>query len=321
MHSAFLIISYTDTTCRIRIMLNAMTAKYTSFFLLLLIAVFQLFSPASSLSEGKDYTIGPRDIITVSIFAGGEKQQEVDLTVSGQGTINVPFIGSLKAEGLTIPELESAITKPLAAEYFVDPAVNIQVKEYHNLQYYISGAVRDPGLYETSSNVSLMELIAKAGGALPERGNVAYILRASSGNIANGEDIENLISYKDPLKVDLKDLMDKGDMTHNILLQSGDVVYIPLEKALNLAESNIYVEGEVAKPGVYSFQTGLTALNACIIAGGFNEFAAPNRTTIIRKKEGKQEVIKVDLNQVKEGKTQDIELEPGDRIHIPETWF
>jgi polysaccharide export outer membrane protein len=274
-----------------------------------------------SLGQGKEYLIGPRDVITIAIFAGGEKQQEVDLTVSGQGMINVPFIGSVKADGLTIPQLEALITKPLAEEYFVDPEVNIQIKEYHSLQYYISGAVKTPGLYEMTSEASLMELIAKAGGVLPERGNVAYILRESTSNLAKGEDIEDLISSKEPIRVDLKSLLDKGDMSHNLLLKSGDVVYIPLEKALNLAESNIYVEGEVNKPGVYSYQPGLTALNACIMAGGFGDFAAPNRTKIIRNTEKGPEVIRINLNDVKEGRIPDIELQPGDRINVPETWL
>src|SRR4030042_489668 len=87
--------------------------------------------PRPAVAQGKEYLIGPRDVITITIFAGGEKQQEVDLTVSGQGIINVPFIGPVKAEGLTIPQLESIIIKPLAEEFFVDPEVNIQIKEYH----------------------------------------------------------------------------------------------------------------------------------------------------------------------------------------------
>ncbi len=295
------------------------TKKVIRIYLFIFIALLLL--PVASLSQGKEYLLGPRDVLSLTIFAGGEKQQEVDLTVSGQGMINIPFIGPVKAEGLTIPRLESLITKPLADDYFVDPEVIIQIKEYHSLQYYISGAVKQPGLYEMTSEATLMELIAKAGGVLPERGNVAYILRESTGNMKDEKDIEALISKKEPVKVDLKSLLDKGDMSNNLPLKSGDVVYIPLEKTLNLAESNIYVEGEVKKPGVYSFQPGLTALNACIMAGGFDKFAAPNRARIIRQNGEAQEVIHINLNDVKEGKIPDIELKPGDRIHIPETWL
>ncbi|MFC1840614.1 SLBB domain-containing protein [Thermodesulfobacteriota bacterium] len=272
-------------------------------------------------AQNKDYHLGAKDVITLTIFAGGEKQQEIDLTMSSQGMINVPFIGPVKAGGLTITELEALIAEPLAEDYFVDPEVNIFIKEYHSLQYYISGAVKSPGLFEMTSEASLLELIAKAGGLLPERGNVAYVLRESTGKIQENGDIEKLISSKEPLKVDLKSLLDKGDMTHNLILKSGDVVYIPLEKALNPAESKIYVEGEVRSPGVFDYQPGLTALNACIMAGGFSEFAAPNRTRIIRRVDETQEIIKIKLNDIKEGNIPDIELRPGDRIHVPETWL
>jgi len=284
----------------------------TAFIIPFLFQVFLYPFPGLSGAQGNAYHIGPRDVLTLTIYAGGEKQQEVDLAVSAQGMINAPFIGPVRAEGLTIPQLEELITQPLTRDYFVNPEVNIRIKEYHSLQYYISGAVKSPGLYEMTSETSLMELIAKAGGVLPERGNMAYILRAST---------ENPLSHKDPIKVDLKGLLDKGDMSLNLVLQPGDVVYIPLERALDLAESKIYVEGEVKKPGIYDYQPGLTAMNACIMAGGFSKFAAPNRTRIIRNQGDKQETIKINLNEVKKGKVPDIELKPGDRIHVPETWL
>lgn len=279
--------------------------------------MFSFFSNA----QNEDYLIGPRDILTVIIYAGGEEQQKVDLTVSAQGTINAPFIGPVSVKGLSIRQLELAITEPLARDYFVNPQVNIRVKEYHSLHYYISGAVKSPGMYEVSSNTSLMELLAKAGGVLPERGNVAYILRESVELIEQKEKIEDFILAKDPIKIDLKKLLDLGDMSFNVMLRPGDVVYIPLEKTLDLAESKIYIEGEVKKPGVYDFQVGLTAMNACIMAGGFDKFAAPNRTKIIRKNKENQEIIKINLDEVREGKIPDIELKPGDRIYVPETWL
>ena len=274
------------------------------------------------MAQGKKaYVIGPRDVLSLTIYAGGEKQQEVKLTVSTNGTINVPFIGAVKAVGLTIPQLEKRITRPLAKGYFVSPEVNIPVAEYHSLQYFISGAVKIPGLYEMTSRATLMELIAKAGGLLPDRGNIAYILRDSTADVVGGKAIKEILSRKEPIKVDLEGLLDRGDMTNNLALKTGDVVYIPLGKALDLARSKIYVGGKVKKPGLYDYQPGLTALSVCILAGGFDKFAAPNRTKIIRKEKGKRKVIEVNLNDVKDGKAPDVELKPGDRIQVPESWL
>lgn len=289
------------------------------FTLFVLISHFSTHNPLQA--QGTAYRIGPRDVLTLTIHAGGEKQQVTRLTVSSQGMINVPFVGSLKADGMTVSQLEDLVTKPLAADFFVNPEVNIVVSEYHSLQYYISGAIASPGLYEMKSEATLMELIAKAGGVSPQHGNIAYILHQSINHVTSKQENGDLLKNKDPVKINLKNLLDKGDMTQNIVLQSGDVVYIPAESSQNLAESKIYVEGEVNKPGVYDYQEGLTALNACIMAGGFGKFAAPNRTQIIRQDGDRQIIIKIDLIDVKKGKIPDVEIKPGDRIHIPETWL
>ncbi len=275
---------------------------------------FVICNPAPAQMEA--YRIGPRDVITLTIYAGGELQNRLDLTVSEKGTINVPFIGSVSAAGRTIFELESFITNPLTRDYFVNPEVNVSVKEYHSLQYFISGAVESPGLYEMTSKATLLELLAKAGGVLPTRGNVAYIQRKSGNHNGKGGSPNT-----GSIKVDLKKLLDQGDMSQNRALESGDVVYIPPEKTLNLADSKIYVGGEVKKPGLFNFQPGLTALSACIMAGGFTKFAAPNRTRVIRHQGDKKVIIKINLNAVKKGKAADVKLLPGDRIQVPETWL
>ena len=77
----------------------------------------------------------------------------------------------------------------------------------------------------------------------------------------------------------------------------------------------------VKNPGLHDYQPGLTALSVCIMAGGFDKFAAPNRATIIRTVDGAQEVIKIDLEKVIKGKLADVPLKPGDRLHIPESWM
>lgn len=170
----------------------------------------------SAYKEENTYNIGPNDILNISIFAGGEVQHTEDLTVSSLGNINVPYIGIVKAEGLTLSELEEIIAEPLGKEYFVSPKVNISLKQ---------------------------------------------------------------------------------------------------------SKLKIYVEGEIKAPNAYEFEPGITALKACITAGGFTTFAAPNRTKIIRKNKDKIEVIKINLEKVKDGKIPDIELKPGDRIHVPESWL
>jgi polysaccharide export outer membrane protein len=157
---------------------------------------------------------------------------------------------------------------------------------------------------EIATKTTLMELIIKAQGVIPEHGKWAYVFRGDSQK-----------------KIDLKRLLEQGDMRTNPVLEPGDVVYIPSQEQTAQAEFKIYVEGEVKSPNMYDYQPGITALNACIMAGGFNQFAAPNRTRIIRRTPEEIITIRINLEKVKDGKIPDIELQPGDRIHVPETWL
>lgn len=293
--------------------MNKASFQQTQFRMYILLFICVLF-PLNHSFAGSIYKLGPQDIVNIAIFAGGEEQVNVIVTVSDQGMINAPFIGPVKASGLSTSTLEKSIYKLLAADYFVSPQVNIQIKEYNSLQYSISGAVKSPGKYEMRSATTVMDLIAKAGGVVPERGNVAYILRESPTSQSEQK-------YNEPINVNLVKLLDEGDMSHNQSLESGDAVYIPLAKGRNQSESKVYVVGMVKKPGLHDYQPGLTALSVCIMAGGFDKFAAPNRATIIRTVDGAQKVIKIDLEKVIKGKLADVPLKPGDRLHIPESWM
>lgn len=293
---------------------------------LLLALLLILVAAQTGLCRVNSYQLGPRDVLTLSIYAGGVEQETIKVTLSEQGKINVPFIGTVAAKGLTLTELEEAIQKPLEKDFFVSPQVNIQINEYHSISFFISGAIKTPGKYEMRSTTDFLELLAKSGGVLTQRGNVAYILRedrnlAFTDKALKGKSVKQAIKTRETLKVDLTKLLDEGDMTHNLRLISGDIIYIPLSKKLNQTGSKVYVEGEIKTPGVYDFQPGMTALAACIMAGGFDKYAAISRSKIIRMVNGEQEVIDIDLKKVSKGKRPDIPIKPGDRIHIPETWL
>lgn len=83
----------------------------------------------------------------------------------------------------------------------------------------------------------------------------------------------------------------------------------------------IYVMGEVKHPGIYSLSDGPTLLSACALAGGFTDFAAPQKAKIARYEDGKLKYITVDLTKAKRSKTEDVRLRGGDRLEIPHRLF
>jgi polysaccharide export outer membrane protein len=289
-------------------------------------ALVLLCSAVSALGQKGKYVLGIGDRLSFLLYAGGELQLRgggaIMLTISQEGTITLPFLGKTKADGLTIDELTQEITTRLKADYFVDPQVILSVVGYRSKKVYILGEVRNPGSYGMEhENTSLIELISMAGGATEKRGKKAFVLRGAYDDIAFGGKIDELVEKKEPIAVDLQRLLERADLTANVRLRPDDVVYIPPRMFVDIAQSKIYVMGHVNKPGVYEFQDGITALNACLLAGGFAKFAAPNRATLTRFENGKKTIIKIDLNDVREGNADDVILNPGDRVYVPKSWL
>ena len=155
-------------------------------FSITLLCMLVVFLGGNSYAAEAGYKIGPADILAVSVFAGGEQQVSVELTVSEQGYVNFPFIGTVKAAGMTSSDMEKELVLPLERDYFVNPQVHIQLKEYHSLHFFISGAVKKPGKYEMQADTKIMDLIAKAEGVTPDSGNVAYVMH--DGKVGTRED-------------------------------------------------------------------------------------------------------------------------------------
>ncbi len=284
-------------------------------------ALLCLFTALPSLGQKKPYIIGSDDVLSVIIFAGGKTQESLELTVSSEGSVNFPFLGKVKAEGLSITQFTEKVTEPLARDYFVDPQVILNVKDYRSKRVYITGAINDPGLYALENPTTILELIAKAGGVTKERGHYAYVLKGSIEKL-HGKDIDQLVDQEKSVQVNLRKLLDRGSTKENVELQPGDVIYFPPTRFSDLTHYKIYVLGKVNRPGVYDFQEGLTALDACILAGGFARYAAPNRTVITRREGGKkQETITINLDRVRKGEAKDMLLKPGDRIYVPKSWL
>jgi len=280
-----------------------------------------VFAQAGAGAE-KPYIIGPGDVLSVTIFAGGAVHDSMELAVSPKGTINFPYLGEIKAAGLSINQLTEVTSQPLERDYFVNPQVIINIKDYKSKKVYITGAIEKPGLYALEGTTSLLELIAKAGGFTKDRGNIAYVLKGSLKEINQHKAIDQLVHEKKSIEVNLKELLDQGITSRNIELEADDVVYIRPTTFSDQTQYKIYVLGKVEKPGVFDFQEGLTALDACILAGGFAKYAAPNRTVITRRESNEaQQTINVNLEKVRKGEEKDIPLRPGDRIYVPESWF
>ncbi|HDH97038.1 MAG TPA: hypothetical protein ENF73_04860 [Proteobacteria bacterium] len=243
-----------------------------------------------------DYTIGPADVIKITVFNEPELSRTV--RVAADGTISFPLLGNVEVAGLTPTALEEKLEKLLGERYLVEPQVWVEILEYNSQKVYVLGAVKEPGYYELRGPTTLLEVISRAGGITSDAGKAIVITSKDTGGEAKVRVINR------------EKLLVEGEVSLDVRLSGGDVVYVPRAK-------EVYVFGEVKKPGAVMYQEGLTVLQAVSLAGGLTDMAAPRRVRIIRNSDGKRSTIEVDLKEILKDASKDIEVLPSDVVIVP----
>jgi polysaccharide export outer membrane protein len=289
------------------------------------LAFFGLTLLTLALGQGmaqEDYVLGVGDKLRIEVI--GEPSLTTEGDISPRGTITFWVLGDIPAANKTLEAFKDELTSILAEKYLQKPVVKVEVKEYHSKEVVIQGAVARPGNYYLRTNwTSILKLISEAGGASQDIGTRAYIIRSYlvPGQQPKFEESQ-LKEQANRVEVDLKKLLVEGDVSEDKPVYGGDFVFIASTESEALQKNFVWVEGAVKNPGKINYQEGLTAFAASIQAGGFTEFASPNRATIHRlMPDGKTVTIKVKLLNIRKGKIPDVPLQPGDRMTIPESIF
>jgi polysaccharide biosynthesis/export protein len=102
------------------------------------------------------------DILEISVFKVPELSKSVQ--VADTGTINLPLLGDVQASGKTASEIEKDVTRQLGAKYLKSPQVTVYVKDHNSQRVTIEGSVKTPGVYPIRGTLSLVQLVATAGG-------------------------------------------------------------------------------------------------------------------------------------------------------------
>jgi len=89
-----------------------------------------LFTIPVRAEQPSTYQVGPGDVLQVTFYAGGEKQEDFSGTVSPLGTVTCPLLGEVKVAGMTTYEVSKAMTERLSHDFFVDPQVLVSVHDY-----------------------------------------------------------------------------------------------------------------------------------------------------------------------------------------------
>src|SRR5262249_26487158 len=222
-------------------------------------------------------------------------------TVGDDGTITMPAVGKINVSGLTIPQVEQRIKGLLESKILNKADVTVELVEAGSRPISVIGAVNKPGRLGATGNITLMQAITAAGGLAAGYGRNLYVLRTS----ANG--------LSEQVAIDIDDLMVNGNPDVNIPLRANDVVNIPIESMIN-----VYVLGEVMKPGKVQFRSSQrpTLLQALAEAGGPTDRASKS----VLLKRG-NETRSLNYFKIVEGQIPDVPLLDGDTIYLKASFF
>lgn len=224
------------------------------------------------------YRIGPNDVIRIQVF--GEEDLSLERKVGGDGKIDYPLLGAVPVEGKTVEELQRYLTTHLASGYLQRPEVSVSIVRHRN--FYVGGEVKTPGGFPYEEGLTLQKAIAMAGGLTEKSDKTGIRVKRVNGQVAEA------------------------------LVLEPDALIMPDDLILVAQAQKFYVNGEVRRPGDYSYEKGLTVHKAITMAGGFTEKASQGSTKVLRIVNGQEERFEMTLDSL---------VDPGDIIVVPQRFF
>jgi protein involved in polysaccharide export with SLBB domain len=146
----------------------------------LILAVFLILgclgsAPVAQAQSANAYTLGVGDKIHVTVF--NEPDLTGDFSIDDQGFVSLPLIGQVHIAGLTPSQAQVTITQKYAANYLVNPRVNVDVMNYR--PFFILGEVRSPGSYPYVNGMTVLNAVVYAGGYTPRGDRYDIVVKHS----------------------------------------------------------------------------------------------------------------------------------------------
>lgn len=248
------------------------------------------FAPISNVPVPSNYTVGAGDEIVIQLF--GKENQTYRLRVNRAGVINFPELGPVQVAGMKFSEVRQSLTTRVE-EQMIGMRADISMGELRSMQIFVMGDAYKPGAYTVSALTTISQAIYFSGG-LSDSGALRDVQLKRDGKVI--------------AKLDLYDLLLKGDASDDLRLMPGDVVYIAP------VGPTVAIKGQVNRPAIYELKPGENYQNAVAMAGGFTANADDTQVEVKRyQPNGSREVLTLDLTQNQAKRTA---LKNGDAITI-----
>jgi len=162
--------------------------------------------------SSNDYLIHPMDVLEVSIY--GEEDLVRKLVVRPDGKISFPLIGDIQVAGRSTKQTKEVIDKQVSA-FIPQASSTVIVEQLGSLIFFVLGQVANPGVFNVSSHLTVVQALSLAGGltTFADHGKILIIR-------GHGQDTRKI-------PFDYSDVRKGKNLEQNILLERGDVVLVP----------------------------------------------------------------------------------------------
>jgi polysaccharide export outer membrane protein len=258
--------------------------------------------------------IGPGDELTISFFDAPELNQTG--RVSDSGEFPLLMGGNIKLAGLTPDRASAAIASfMVSAHYLVNPRVSVVVTTFATQNVSVLGDVRLPGAYPITTGRTISEVLALAGGLMPDADHNVVVQRRVTGELLSFYSANSPLTRPDTSSPGIKT---PGSTPQ---LQSRDVLVYPGDTVRVAHSELVYILGDVGKPGGYPIvnnDQNLTILQLVSLAGATPPSAWPSKSRLIRKRpDGGYDDLHIQLSNMQKGKEADRPLQAGDIVYVP----
>ncbi len=248
---------------------------------------------ATAATAAPEYRLALGDTVRITVFQSPDLSLETRITESG--SISYPLLGTVSLVGMTVPQAEKRIADGLRDGNFVkQPQVSINIVQVRGNLVSVLGQVGKPGRYPLEAgDVRVSDIIATAGGILPTGNDVVIVTGKRDGKSFRQE-------------IDMTAVFGQGRDATDVALQNGDVIYV--ERA-----PQVYVYGEVQRPGALRLERGMTLMQVIAASGGLTAKGTLRRIQVHRKDPaGKTQVLDLGLTET---------LQTDDVVNVRESFL
>lgn len=219
---------------------------------------FTSFAPSTDVPVPSDYIVGAGDQLNVQLF--GSQNRNLRLVVGRDGRVSFPELGPIMVGGRTFRQVAADLEQRVERQ-MLGVRASVAMGDTRSIRVFVMGEASRPGSYTVSGLGTMTSAIYAAGG-VKTIGSLRDVQLKRAGAVVR--------------RLDLYDLLLRGDTTDDAKLLPGDVIFIPP------VSTTVAVDGEVQRPAIYEVKGETTVADIIQLAGGLSAEADSSRAALVR---------------------------------------